>query len=122
MRTYAAVMCLALLSGVVHAQALPMATEFSAELVWQAPENSPDPVAGYNVYRSLSASGGFALLESQGLGTTYADTSQLEYSTTYYYMVESIDASGLESPPSNVAGVPIPFVPYTPAVGKIISI
>jgi fibronectin type 3 domain-containing protein len=39
--------------------------------------------------------------------TTYVDTG-VQNGQTYDYIVESVDASGIESAPSNTATIPIP--------------
>ncbi len=81
---------------------------YEVDLSWDAPTSSPDPVAGYNVYRSPSGASTFQQLNpSVVTQTTYVDTA-VQNGQTYDYIVESVDASGIESVPSNVATVPIP--------------
>ena len=81
---------------------------YEVNLSWNAPTTSPDPVAGYNVYRSPD---GASMYQQVNTGvvtqTTYVDTG-VEVGKTYDYIVESVDASGVTSSPSNVAVVPIP--------------
>ena len=77
-------------------------------LSWDAPASSPDPVAGYNVYRAPS--GGTSYLLLNGVAITqdaYIDTN-VQAGLTYNYIVESVDASGATSSPSNMATVTIP--------------
>jgi hypothetical protein len=77
-------------------------------LTWDAPTSSPDPVAGYNLYRSPSGASSYMQLNSAVVTqTTYVD-SNVQDGQTYDYIVESVDASGNTSSPSNVAAVPIP--------------
>lgn len=78
------------------------------DLTWNAPTNSPDPVAGYNVYRSPSGAYSFVPLNSSVLTqTTYID-STAENGQAYDYIVESVDANGLSSAPTNIATLTLP--------------
>jgi hypothetical protein len=84
------------------------AVAYEVNLSWDAPTSSPDPVAGYNVYRSPSGSGSYVQLNSAVVaGTAYVD-SDVQNGQTYDYIVESVDAAGVTSSPSNTAVVPIP--------------
>lgn len=72
-------------------------------LTWDAPSTSPDPVAGYNVFRSPSGASSYQQLNSSAVtGTSYTD-STAQAGQSYNYVVLSVDASGVESGPSNVA-------------------
>jgi fibronectin type 3 domain-containing protein len=78
------------------------------DLSWDAPSSSPDPVAGYNVYRSSDGGSTYQLVNaSVDTGTTYADTT-VQAGQIYDYIVESVDPSGVESAPSNMISVTIP--------------
>jgi hypothetical protein len=80
----------------------------SVELSWNAPESSAVPVVGYNVYRSTSGSSAYQLLNSTiDAETTYVD-STVQAGQTYDYIVESIDNSGVASPPTSPISVTIP--------------
>jgi hypothetical protein len=77
------------------------------DLSWDAPTSSPDPVAGYNIYRSTS-SGSFVLINSSpNTAVAYADNTVVS-GTTYSYEVKSVDSSGVESVASNEVTATIP--------------
>jgi Legume lectin domain/IPT/TIG domain/Chitobiase/beta-hexosaminidase C-terminal domain/Abnormal spindle-like microcephaly-assoc'd, ASPM-SPD-2-Hydin len=77
-------------------------------LSWDAPSSSPNPVAGYNIYRSTGDSSAYQLLNASVVtGTTYLDNT-VQSGLTYNYYVESVNSSGAESAPSNTASVTIP--------------
>jgi hypothetical protein len=77
-------------------------------LTWDAPNSSPEPVAGYHVYRSAGKNGSYQLLKNSVIAeTTYADTS-VQGGQNYEYVVKSVDASGVESSASNTFNVAIP--------------
>jgi len=84
------------------------AVPYEVNLSWNPPASSTDPVAGYNVYRAPSGSTNYQQLNSAAVtGTAYVDTTVLN-NQTYGYIVESVDASGVTSAPSNVAAIPVP--------------
>jgi hypothetical protein len=84
------------------------ASSYSVDLSWDAPTESTDPVAGYNVYRSPSGTSTYTLLNSSvDTLTTYVD-STVQNGDSYDYIVESIDASGVESVPTSPILVTIP--------------
>jgi hypothetical protein len=85
-------------------------TPYEVQVTWDAPSSSPDPVASYNIYRSPSGSSAYALMGSVSSSgeLEYTDTNDIEDGQTYDYIVESVDASGNESVPSNMADVSIP--------------
>jgi hypothetical protein len=78
------------------------------DLSWNAPSTSTDPVAGYHVYRATSGSSTYTLLTASAITTTSYIDSGIHTGQTYDYVVESVDSSGIESVPSNVATVAIP--------------
>jgi YbbR domain-containing protein len=83
-------------------------TLYQVSLTWSAPTNSTDPVAGYNIYRATGSSSSYQLMNSSPeTSTGYTDTSVLN-GTTYNYYVESVDAQGNQSSPSNTYGASIP--------------
>jgi chitinase len=55
---------------------------------------------GYNVYRSTSATGSYAKINSSvDPNTAYSDSS-VTSGQTYYYEATSVNAAGMESPKS----------------------
>ena len=78
---------------------------YNVDLYW----NASSDVVGYNVYRSTSASSGFAKINSAvDPNTAYTDSS-VNSGTTYYYEATSVNSAGQESVPSTppvVASVP----------------
>jgi hypothetical protein len=81
---------------------------YQVNLTWDAPASSTDPVAGYNVYRSPSGSSTYQLVSSVNNSQwAYADNG-VQSGQAYNYIVESVDASGNESAPSNMAAVSVP--------------
>jgi hypothetical protein len=93
---------------VVNLSGTGVAGSYSVDLTWDAPTSSPDPVAGYNVYRAPSGGSSYQLLNTAVVATTaYTDTS-VQSGQTYDYIAESVDASGVTSVPSNMASIAIP--------------
>ncbi len=81
---------------------------YDVDLSWEAPTGSTDPVAGYNVYRSPSGSSSYVQINTAAVTqTTYVDAA-VQNGQTYDYIVESVDPSGVESAPSNMAAVIVP--------------
>ena len=84
------------------------AAPYEVQLTWNAPINSSDPVAGYEVYRGNKGSSSYQLLNSSiDVSTTYTDSTVVS-GASYDYYVESIDASGNPSLPSNTFTVNMP--------------
>jgi hypothetical protein len=84
------------------------ASLYSVDLSWDAPTSSPDPVAGYNIYRAPSGSSNYELLNlSVDTATTYVDDTVVS-GQNYDYEVESVDASGIESVPAGPVTAIIP--------------
>lgn len=84
------------------------ATFYQVNLTWDAPTSSTDPVAGYNVYRTPSGSTTYQQINTSVVTTTAYSDLNVTNGQTYDYIVESVDASGVVSVPSNTAVVPIP--------------
>ena len=83
------------------------AVAHEVDLSWDAPASSPDPVAGYNVYRATGG-GSFARINSSPISTVVYVDSTVASGTTYSYMVKSVDSSGVESAASNQITATIP--------------
>jgi hypothetical protein len=95
-------------SGVVSLGGTGESAAYQVDLTWDAPSSSEVPVAGYSVYRELSGSSTYQLLNSSAVSqTAYVDTT-VQSGQTYNYIVESVDASGVESSPSNTYRATIP--------------
>jgi hypothetical protein len=83
------------------------AVPHNVALNWNAPVSSPDPVAGYNIYRA-TGSGSFVLVNSSpDANIAYTDAA-VTSGVAYSYQVKSVDFSGVESVPSNQITVTIP--------------
>ncbi len=80
---------------------------YQVELSWDAPASSSDPVAGYHIYRA-TGTGSYLLLNSSVSTPTSWTDSKVQAGSTYNYEVKSVDASGVESSPSNVYTAAIP--------------
>jgi hypothetical protein len=77
----------------------------SVTLTWTA---SASTVSGYNVYRSTVSGGPYTKLNSTPVaGTTYTD-STVQAGLTYFYVVTSVDSSGVESANSAEVSATIP--------------
>jgi hypothetical protein len=81
---------------------------YQVQVAWNAPASSLDPVVGYYIYRSPGGAGTYQQLNSSAdSGTTYQDAG-VANGQSYDYYVESVDAAGNVSVPSNVTSVSIP--------------
>ncbi len=78
------------------------------DLSWDAPSNSPVPVVGYNIYRSIGTTDGFSVLNSSPVAAVVFADKTITNGTTYAYIVKSVDATGTESTPSNQITMAIP--------------
>ena len=79
-----------------------------ADLSWEAPSSSADPIVGYNIYRSAGGSSAYQRLDSSAdTQTTYVD-STVQTGLIYDYYLTSVDSSGAESAPSNEVAATIP--------------
>jgi hypothetical protein len=75
-------------------------------LSWNAPTGTSSQIAAYNVYRSPCGKSSYQRLNAS---TTAEYTDNIVQSgTAYDYIVKSVDASGMESAPSNMTTVTIP--------------
>jgi len=81
---------------------------YQVNLSWNAPASSPDPVTGYNVLRAPTGTTTYQQLNTSTVtATNYVDGS-VQNGTTYDYVVQSVDAAGTSSAPSNTYTAAIP--------------
>jgi len=83
------------------------AVAHQVDLTWNAPSGSPDPVAGYNIYRAIGSGSFTRINSSPDSAVDYVDTTVVS-GATYSYQVTSADASGRESVPTSPVTVTIP--------------
>ena len=106
--------------GIAHAQVAP--SGYSVNLTWSSPTNSTDLVASYAIFRCPGGGSSFRLIGTTGLTSTVFTDNSILIATldgaTWNYMVESVDANGVNSAPSNVAVVSVPTLNLPPTVGK----
>lgn len=95
-------------STVISLSGTGSTTAYQVDLTWGAPGSSSDPVAGYNVYRSTGSNSTYQLLNASVVHTTTYNDSSVQNGVTYSYYVESVDAEGNQSGPSNVYTSAIP--------------
>lgn len=81
--------------------------QYVVNLNWDAPSSSPDPIAGYDIYRSIQGSSSYQMINSSGMKTMYIDNS-VQSGSIYSYLVKSVDGAGVQSGPSNTASATIP--------------
>jgi hypothetical protein len=77
------------------------------DLSWNAPTHSPDPVVGYNIYRSTGSSSLVLMNSSPDSSVVYVDSTVVS-GATYSYVVKSVDSNGVESSASNQIILTIP--------------
>jgi len=95
-------------STVVSLSGTAIAAAYQVNLAWNAPQNPPVTIAGYNVYRATGTSTTYQLLNTAIDGTTsYSDTT-VQAGTAYSYYVESVDTAGVSSAPSSSYAVTVP--------------
>ncbi len=69
--------------------------------------NASTEAASYNVLRSTVNGTSFTILKSGVTGTSYADTTVIDQ-TTYYYVVQAVDAAGTSPNSAQVSVTPWP--------------
>jgi len=82
-------------------------TPQSVSLTWSPPTSTPVAITGYNIYRSISGGAYTMVNSSLDTQTTFVDTT-VAAGEVYDYEVDSVDAEGVESAPSNVFSVTVP--------------
>ena len=95
-------------SATVALSGTGQSTSYQVDLTWNAPSSSSDPVVGYNVYRAVSGSSNYQLLNTGVNGATAYNDMNVTNGTTYVYYVESVDSTGNQSAPSNTFTISIP--------------
>lgn len=80
---------------------------YQVSLTWSAPQSSADPVTGYNIYRATGNSSYQVINQSMNTSTTFTDLT-VQSGNSYSYYVESVDAAGNQSTPSNTYTVNVP--------------
>ena len=79
--------------------------QHTVTLTWVA---SPSSVSGYNVYRGTVSGGPYTKINTAlEAATNYVDNT-VQSGTTYFYVVTSVDSSGVESAFSNQVTVVVP--------------
>ena len=82
------------------------ATDYAlGDFEWTASTSS---VAGYNVYRSAVSGGPYAIVNSALITTTQFTDPTVQAGGTYYYVVTSVDSTGVNSGYSNEVSATIP--------------
>ncbi|MFZ0745656.1 MAG: choice-of-anchor D domain-containing protein [Terracidiphilus sp.] len=94
--------------AVVNLSGTGASAAHQVDLSWDAPSNSPVPLEGYRIYRSQAGTTSYQLLNSAADAQTSYDDTTVQSGQTYSYEVKSVDTSGVESAPSNIASVTIP--------------
>jgi len=81
------------------------ASSYGVQLTWTE-ETGSDPAVSYNIYREQTA--GFVQINASPVTTTSYLDSTTASRQTYGYMVESVDADGVQSDPSATITVSVP--------------
>ena len=81
---------------------------YEVNVTWNAPSNSEVAIEGYYVYRAVSGSTTYTLMNSTvDTSTTYTDTT-VAAGATYVYYVESVDSQGVTSAASSPITINVP--------------
>jgi Abnormal spindle-like microcephaly-assoc'd, ASPM-SPD-2-Hydin len=94
-------------TAVVALSGTGTAVAHEVDLSWDAPASSPDPVAGYNIYRATGTGSLVLINSSPDSAVVYVDSTVVS-GATYSYVVKSVDSGGVESVASNEITVTIP--------------
>jgi hypothetical protein len=81
------------------------AVQHATTLSWTA---SASTVSGYNVYRSAVSGGPYTKLDSAPVAATTSVDAAVQAGQTYFYVVTSVESSGLESDYSSEVSATIP--------------
>ncbi len=80
------------------------APQHSVALNWNPSSSS---VAGYNIYRSTTNGGPYAMINSMNSDTSFTDSS-VQSGQTYFYVTTAVDGAGKESQNSNQTQAVVP--------------
>jgi hypothetical protein len=95
-------------SSTVALSGTGQAVPFEVSLNWEAPESTSVTVVGYNVYRAISGTSSYSIVNpSLDASTNYTDTTVVNGSSYMYYVV-SVDSIGNQSAPSGTFNAIIP--------------
>ncbi|MGA9144207.1 MAG: choice-of-anchor D domain-containing protein [Candidatus Acidiferrales bacterium] len=83
-----------------------VSSSHSVTLSWDASTSSE--VAGYHVYRGTVSGGPYSILTSSAVSVTEYTDSSVQAGHVYYYVVRSVDSSGVESTNSSQVSATIP--------------
>jgi fibronectin type 3 domain-containing protein len=92
--------------GTAHAKS--KAHHHTIHLHWNAPAQSSEPVAGYNIYRSSDGGKHFKKINKSPSAKPEYDDRAVRRGVTYIYVVKSVDNKGAESGPSNEIRMRVP--------------
>ena len=81
---------------------------YQVGLSWDSPVDSKVPIVGYRIYRESSSDSFYSLLNATLVGATSYTDGSVAAGMTYNYYVESVDAEGNSSSPSNTFTITIP--------------
>jgi uncharacterized repeat protein (TIGR01451 family) len=83
--------------------------------------NSSAGASSYNVLRSTTSTGSYAKIATGLTATTYTDTG-VTNGTTYYYVVQAVNAAGTSGNSSPVSGTPVAVISNGYAYRRAITI
>lgn len=78
------------------------------QLNWTAPASTVDPATGYNVFRAVTGTTTYQMLNASLIPSTTFDDASAVSGTSYNYYVVSVDSDGDTSAPSNVFTIVAP--------------
>lgn len=103
----------AILASPARGTSLP-AAGFGVAVTCHAPTSAADVIAGYNFYRSLSGVATYTLLNASPAASCAYTDSTAPANEVLDYVIESVDANGVTSEPSNLSSVATPTIATAP--------